>query len=190
MRKTNSLGLKLIKQFEELRLDAYRDPIGKLTIGYGHLVKKGEPYKLGSKISEEKANDILAQDLSYSEEGVTSNVKIKMTDDQYSAIVSLVFNIGLGNFLNPRRDGTPSTILKLLTAYDFDMSANEFVKWVHAGGRILNGLVIRRHAERALFRSDYELYNALLRRQKGLVERLTAEEVGYPKRDQLLKALK
>lgn len=133
-------GLNLIKEFEGLRLQAYQCSANVWTIGYGHTADVGE----NDVITEEEALHFLHQDLAESERAVNQYVHVPLTQNQFDALVSFVFNLGAGNFRN-------STLLKKLNAGDDDGAAQEFGRWIHVGGKALPGLVRRREAERALF---------------------------------------
>ncbi len=133
-------GLNLIKHFEGLRLRAYQCSANVWTIGYGHTADVGE----NDVITEEEALSFLRQDVAESERAVNKHVHVPLTQNQFDALVSFVFNLGVGNFRT-------STLLKKLNAGDDDGAAQEFGRWIHAGGKALPGLVRRREAERALF---------------------------------------
>ena len=137
-------GVTLIKQFEGVRLEPYKDVGGKLTIGYGHLIRPGEYF---SVLSEQEAEILLRQDLLVAEAIVKKNVKVRLTPHQYSALVSLVFNIGQGHFEN-------STLLEVLNAGDYAQAAEQFMRWVHVDGTRVKGLVNRRIAEKQMFTSN------------------------------------
>lgn len=143
MRKTNQAGVDLIKGFEGLRLAPYKDPVGLLTVGYGHLVKPGEQF---GTLTEAEAEDLLRNDLRDAESAVERLVKVPLTDNQHAALVSFTFNCGGGNL-------EKSTLLKKLNAKDYAGAGFEFLKWNKAGGKILAGLVRRRRAEMELFLS-------------------------------------
>ncbi len=141
-RKTNAAGIALIKDFETFQPKAYLCPAGKWTIGYGHT---GD-VKQGMKVTQHQADIILELDLERFEEAVDNALRgCKTTDNQFSACVSLAFNIGATNFLN-------STLLKKLRKGDMEGAANEFSRWVYAAGKKLKGLERRRAAEAELFR--------------------------------------
>jgi lysozyme len=133
-------GIDLIKHFEGVRLNTYQDSVGVWTIGYGHT--KG--VHAGMKITETEAENLLKQDLATFEAGVSNLVKVPVNQDQYDALVSFAFNLGLGTL-------TGSTLLHKLNAKDYHGAAEEFGKWVHAGHQVLPGLVSRRKAEEELF---------------------------------------
>lgn len=128
--------LSLIKGFEGLRLKSYQDSVGVWTIGYGHT--KGVTQ--GDTITEAKADMFLREDVKDAEDCVNQNVTVSLNQNQFDALVSFVFNLGSGNF-------TSSTLLRKLNTEDYIGAANEFQKWVYAGGQVLGGLVRRREAE-------------------------------------------
>lgn len=145
VRSVSSNGLDLIKHFEGLYLTAYKDPVGIWTIGYGHTgIKHNDgTVKSGRKITLQEANDLLAFDLNTKYlPAVLKLVKVNINQNQLDALVSFNFNTGaLGS----------STLLKKLNQSDYSGAAEEFLKWVNAGGKKLAGLVRRRNAERELF---------------------------------------
>lgn len=137
-------GIELIKKYEGLRLTAYKDPAGILTIGYGHT-KTVEP---GMSINKEMAELLLKIDLIDAEKIVRNYVNVELTQNQYDALVSFVFNVGADKFKK-------STLLKLLNDNKILEAGEEFMKWTKvraAGGmKELPGLVKRRAEEKALF---------------------------------------
>lgn len=134
-------GLAHLKQWEGLKLNPYKDAAGLWTIGYGHLLKPGEWW---DSITEAQASSLLAQDVGTAEDAVNSLVKVKLAQTQFDALVSFVYNVGVGAF---RR----STLLKLLNAGDYAGAAAQLPAWRKAGGQVIQGLVNRRNAELALF---------------------------------------
>ena len=138
--KTSPKGISLIKEFEGLSLDAYLCSAGVLTIGYGHTggVQKGD------RITEKKAEELLQDDLKKFENGVLRLVRVPLNQNQFDALVSFAFNLGVGNL-------GKSTLLRKLNDRDFKGAAAEFVRWNKAGGRELAGLTRRRNAEAELF---------------------------------------
>lgn len=147
--KTNAAGINLIKRFETFQPNAYRCPAGVLTIGYGHTGDVRE----GARITEHQADAILDVDLDRFERGVAEQfAAVNLNENQFSALVSFAFNVGLGGGPPGSRPGlAESSLRKHLLAGRVAFAADEFRKWVHAGGVKLNGLVKRREAERALF---------------------------------------
>lgn len=143
---TSKAGLDLIKQFEGLRLKAYKCPADVWTIGYGHTSAAGQPaVKSGMSITEAQANKILASDLGQYEDAINNSVKVELTQNQFDALVSFVYNVGIGAFQK-------STLLKKLNAGQYDAVPAELMKWTKGGGKELPGLVRRRRAEAALWR--------------------------------------
>ena len=149
----NSDGLRVVKDFEGRELRAYQDSVGVWTIGYGHTAAAGPPDVYpGQTITVAEAEEILKRDLRKFERGVRDVVKVPLNSNQFSALVSFSFNVGVGALAN-------STLLRKLNARDYQGAANEFPRWVKAGGQTLPGLVRRRDAERALFLGqDYTRY--------------------------------
>lgn len=141
MGKTNQAGIDLVKSFEGCKLKAYKCPADIWTIGYGHT---GSDVYSGLVISQEQAEELLRRDLERFENGVTSLVVVGLTDNEFAALVSFSYNVGLGNLAK-------STLLKLLNTANKALASAEFPKWNKAGGVVLPGLVKRREAERLLF---------------------------------------
>jgi lysozyme len=137
---TSQKGLDLIKSFEGLRLSAYKCPADVWTIGYGTTAG----VKPGQNITKERAEELLREDVKRFEQQVMRLVKVPLTQGQFDALTSFVYNLGAGNLSN-------STLLRLLNAGDYAGAAAQFDRWNKAGGKVLAGLVRRRAAERALF---------------------------------------
>ena len=111
---TSEAGLKLIKQFEGLRLKSYRCPAGIWTIGYGHTSAAGAPdVRENMRISREEAEAILRQDLAQFENAVSSLLSVPLTENQFDTLVSFAFNCGIAA---SRR----STLLKRVNAGALD----------------------------------------------------------------------
>lgn len=142
--KIGEKGLKLIKEFEGCILKQYKDAVGLWTIGWGHLIKEGEQFP--SRITQEEADSLLLKDLRIFEEGVSRLVRVPLSQNQFDALVSFSFNVGLGALER-------STLLKKLNQGKVGETAEEFKKWNKAGGKVLRGLTRRRSAEEALFKS-------------------------------------
>ncbi len=138
----NAAGLALIKSFEGVRLSAYRCPAGVWTIGYGHT---GPDVRPGQTITLPEADALLRGDLDSFASGVERALgDAPTTDNQFGAMVSLAFNIGVGAFQR-------STVLRMHRAGNPQRAAAAFLLWVKGGDRTLPGLVRRRTAERALY---------------------------------------
>jgi lysozyme len=168
--KTNPAGIELIKRFEGLRLQAYRCLAGVLTIGYGHTGDV-EAHRV---INEHQADAILSVDLDRFERGVTELTGgCGLNGNQFSALVSLAFNIGLEALKRSRlrrytRDLAALSDLRVWGAVTGEQAArkraaslervaSEFLIWSHVKGRRVDGLVKRREAERALFTTPVSL---------------------------------
>ncbi|MFD1770856.1 lysozyme [Sphingobacterium suaedae] len=146
--KTGNKGLSLIKSFEGFYSKPYLDPVGIPTIGYG-VIKYPNGKKVTIKdapITEETASDLLAQLLEQAyEKEVSRLVKVPLNQNQFDALVSFTYNLGSSNL-------SKSTLLKKVNKNPCDPTiANEFSKWVNAGGKKLAGLVRRRKAESDLY---------------------------------------
>ena len=143
--RTSQKGIDLIKEFEGYSERVYLCPGGVYTIGYGHT--KG--VQVGDTCTREKAEEYLKDDLRDTEEAVLDLVDVPLTQNQFDALVSLVYNIGSGNFYN-------SIIRKVINykVSDIEEYRRAWMMWVKAQGRVLKGLVRRREAEFKLFKGD------------------------------------
>jgi lysozyme len=139
--KISSKGLELIKKYEGFSSKKYLCPAGKATIGYGHVIQNGETYTM---LTEKEALALLDQDADIAENTVNTLVKVPLNQNQFDALVSLVYNWGSGNFLR-------SLGLKKLNNKDYKGAITEFSKINQANGKVLRGLVNRRLAEATLF---------------------------------------
>ena len=135
------LATPFITESEGLRLEVYKDSAGFPTIGYGHLLLPGEKF---TKITKEKANELLQNDLSIADGAITQYVKVPVNNNQRAALLSLIFNIGRGNFVK-------STLLKKLNEGNYQEAGDRFLRFVFSGGKKIQGLVKRRERERELF---------------------------------------
>ena len=141
--KTSPKGIALIKEFEGLRLKAYKCPGGVWTIGYGHTAG----VKPGMVISEAQAEEYLMADLIASEKYL-NDLRLAINQNQFDALISFFYNVGTGNF-------SRSTLLRKVRANPQDNSImDEFLKWVYSKGRVLPGLQRRRLAEMKLYFSN------------------------------------
>lgn len=141
----NAAGMNILKECEGLYLNAYKCPAGVWTIGYGCT----EGVRPGMSITEPEAEALLRKELAKFEEGVERVLgHIPLNENQFSALVSLTFNCGLGAVT----EGT--TIRRKLEARDYQGAADGFLLWNKGGGRVLPGLVKRREMERKLFLSE------------------------------------
>lgn len=139
-------GLDLIKKYEGFSAQEYICPAGKRTIGYGHVCSNNEYYNFG--INEEKAEELLLDDVSEAEKPIIKLLEnTPLSSNQYDALVSLVYNIGINAFED-------STIKKKLLSLDYEGAANEFTRWIYSNGKPLKGLMKRRAEEKALFETE------------------------------------
>ena len=133
-------ALHLIKHYEGLKLEAYQDSVGVWTIGWGHT----KTAKCGMVVTKSQAEQLLLDDIAEHARGVAGALKVKVKQHQFDALVSFAFNLGVGALKG-------STMLKLINDGNESAAANQFDRWVYAGGKKLGGLVKRRTSERILF---------------------------------------
>jgi len=170
MRRISQAGIDLIKSFEGIRdgdkltpnFDVYLCPANYWTIGYGHVVKVGGVMLKGVE-DEAKARiayprgltlleceTLLADDLARHSQSVESLVKVKLTDNQFAALVSFAYNCGIAAF-------SGSTLLDMLNKGYYESAAAQFLVWnkatVNGKKVVLNGLTRRRQAEKQLFQT-------------------------------------
>jgi len=174
--KISAAGIELLKQFEGCRLTAYQDSVGVWTIGFGTTAGVKE----GQTISQVKAEEYLRFDLAIFEKAVTESLKVPVNQNQFDALVSFTYNVGVSAFRS-------STLLNLINEKtDKKVVAAEFSKWVKAGNQTLPGLVSRRKAESELFlkgtKNDVLAHTILaqrdtwLKRKPGQTSDLTPEQ--------------
>ena len=144
--KISYIGLDLIKSYETLQLTAYRALKTEkyLTIGYGHY---GPDVKEGQTITKDEATKLLQQDVQTAENELNQLIKqnVLLTQNQFDALCSLVFNIGVGKF---RKSTLRKKLLNHIQSVDC-----EFMKWVYSDGHYVQGLYNRRKKEVELFLS-------------------------------------
>jgi lysozyme len=148
----SAAGLRFIAGFEGFSPRLYNDPGGHCTIGYGHLVHRGrcngnEPEDFKREITREQGLDLLRRDTKVAERAVNQQVQVVLTQYQFDALVSFVFNVGAGAFGG-------STLLLRLNQGEYKAVPAELMRWVNSGGRPLPGLVRRRRAEGVLFSKE------------------------------------
>jgi len=146
MRTINQAGLNLIEQFEGCKLQPYLDVAGIPTIGIGTTrYPNGVAVTMqDSPITKAQAYSFLKNHLEKNCQEVEAKVKVAINDNQFAALVSFVYNVGIGAL-------SSSTLLKKLNSGDMLGAADQFLKWDHAGGVVVKGLTRRRQAERTLF---------------------------------------
>ena len=133
-------GLSLIKKFEGCELEAYQCSAGVWTIGYGHT-KGVAP---GDSISQEEAEQMLVDELHEYESYVNEYVTVALSQNQFDALVSWVYNLGPANL-------KASTMLKVLNSGEYEDVPAQMKRWNKAGGKVLEGLIRRREAEACLY---------------------------------------
>ncbi len=144
MEKISANGLAFIKSEEGERLTAYPDSRGIWTIGVGHTgMVDNQPIAKDLSISQNKSTDLLLSDLAWVEKTISDKVKVPLTQNQYDAICSLIFNIGATAFIG-------SSVLKYLNKGNYLQAASAFLLWKRAGNDA-NILLPRRQREKALF---------------------------------------
>ncbi|MDA3906520.1 MAG: lysozyme [Bacteroidales bacterium] len=138
--KISQKGIDFIKHFEGCKLEAYLDAGSVPTIGYGHTTVT----TMGYKITQTQADQLLKEDLRITEI-LVNRLEINLNQNQFDAIISFVYNCGIGNFKKSR-------LLRLIKEYpDNSQIVNEFKKWRKGGGKVLPGLERRRMAEAVLY---------------------------------------
>lgn len=137
---------EIIKRFEGLRLNAYQDSVGVWTIGYGNTYYlDNTPVERGDKVTIEEAEFLFDNVVEIFASNVRKLVRVQLTNNQFEAIVSIAYNIGIGAFKS-------STLLKKLNVNPNDATIHdEFLKWKNAGGKVVQGLLNRRIAESKLY---------------------------------------
>lgn len=138
--KTGTKGIELIKHFEGCELEAYKCAAGVWTIGYGHI--KGVTPE--SVITQEQAEQMLVEELNEYEGYINDMVTVPLSQNQFDALVSWVYNLGGGNL-------KASTLLKVVNSGEFNGVPEQIMRWNKAGGKVLEGLTRRRQAEVDLF---------------------------------------
>jgi lysozyme len=136
----NKKGLDLIKKWEGLKLKAYRCPAGVYTIGYGTT----EGVKEGDQITEFQAERMLMQAIRRIAERMNEVIKVPLNQNQFSALVCLIYNIGFSAFKE-------STLLKMLNIRKYEEASREFLRWCKISGEPSKGLMNRRTEEKELF---------------------------------------
>jgi len=141
--KTSAAGITLIEEFEGFRDQAYRDPVGIWTIGYG-FTRGVEP---GDRITRARADERLRAELAAYEAGVMRATGGDVTQAQFDALVSFAWNVGIAGMAG-------SSVIKAHVRGDHQAAARAFGLWNKAGGKVWPGLTRRRAAEAALYLSD------------------------------------
>lgn len=132
-------GKALIQSFESLKLQAYQDQRGIWSIGWGHT-----PAVEYQETTPEEADEWFAQDTQAACNGVMRTVDVPMSQNQFDALVSFTYNVGVGSEAH-------STLVGLLNQGKYDLAAAQFSFWNHVNGQVDLGLTRRRAAEQTLF---------------------------------------
>lgn len=133
----------LIRKFEGCKLTAYRDMVGRLTIGWG----TAHDVIPGMTITQEEADQMLMEDCRELGAKIQSALKVEISNNAFCALISFSYNLGFGSFFH-------STLLaKINSSSSQDECVAEFLRWNHAGGHVIEGLSRRRQAEAELFAS-------------------------------------
>uniref|UniRef100_A0A6M3XRR4 Putative glycoside hydrolase n=1 Tax=viral metagenome TaxID=1070528 RepID=A0A6M3XRR4_9ZZZZ len=135
-------GIELITYFEGFRSLPYLDAAGHPTVGVGHLVRPGEDFSGG--VTPDQARELLRLDLQDAESAVNRLIYIDLEQHQFDALVSFTFNLGGGALQR-------STLRRCVNRGNHQEAADQFLRWVYAGGRKLRGLELRRMAERLMY---------------------------------------
>ena len=150
--------IETIKRFEGFECTMYFDAAGLRTIGVGHLLTKdelssgkiniqGNPIRyLGHGLTDDQVDALLTQDLEKFIKTIDEAVKVDLNNNQRIALISLAFNIGLEAFMS-------STLRRKLNRGDYASVPYELNRWVWSGGKVLNGLEIRRSREGEIWNS-------------------------------------
>lgn len=138
--RTSENGLALIRRFEGFSATPYRCPAGYLTVGYGHVIKTEQ----FPTITVETAERLLAQDVYIAEGAVGRLISEKLNQNQWDALASFTFNLGAVALQR-------SALRACINRGDHAGAAEQFGRWVYAGGRKLPGLITRRNAEKTLY---------------------------------------
>lgn len=134
-------AFKIVKEFEGCKLHAYLDSVGVPTIGYGYT----HGVHMGMVWTQAQADQALVTVINTCAQQIKGVVKPLLSDNQYSALVSFVYNVGFGAFYHSHM------LAAINQGAGKDAVGREFLKWDHAGGHVLPGLTRRRKAEEALY---------------------------------------
>lgn len=152
---TSESGVQLISHFEGFSPYMYKDSAGLDTIGYGHLIRRGESFN--EPMLPEEAHRLLQKDLKDAESVVNRHVAVTLRQHQADAVISFTFNVGPGKkgvkdgLVALKASGRPSTLLRRINEERHEDVPDQFRKWVRAAGVVVRGLVRRREAEATLY---------------------------------------
>ena len=145
--KASKQCLDIIKHFEGVYNKPYLCPAGLFTVGVGHLIGNGRslPDNWNRTFTIGEIDALLANDVRKFELGVERYINVQLTQNQFDALVSFAFNLGLGTLQR-------STLRAKLNRGDVAGALKSWAKYNKAGGKVLKGLDLRRQAEIALFK--------------------------------------
>lgn len=153
--KISANGIRFIKAREGSQAKMYKDSAGLPTIGLGHLLTQseltsgkiiiaGKTVRWQNGLTDTQITALLAQDLAKHEQAINQNVKVKLTQNQFDALVSFSFNVGARAFIS-------SNLLRQLNAGHYEQVPVQLKRWVYSGGEIVAGLATRRELEGKLW---------------------------------------
>lgn len=147
--KTSEVGLNLIKHYEGYKTKPYRCPAGLWTIGYGHVINDGRvlPANCNRVFLKSEIDALLTTDLKRFERGVTMYCPVQLTQNQFDALISFSFNLGLGTLQR-------SKVRQRINRHDIVGAGEVLLKYNTARGKVLKGLDLRRKDEYALLMSN------------------------------------
>jgi lysozyme len=179
--KVSDAGVALIKEFEGFPFGGkpYRDCVGVWTIGYGHTEAVGPD---SQRLTQQQASELLAADLDKKYAPSVDAVGVALSQHQFDALVSFVYNCGGGAV------GTQTGVGKSLRAREFNAAADHLLEWNKGGGHVIAGLTRRRHAERAMFLQKDDPLEGYTDNEKHWIreyDRLLREHKNEPRRREL-----
>ncbi len=153
-------GISFIREVEGSESHVYKDVAGLPTIGVGHLLTQDElangkinigyqTVKYANGLDSQQINILLDQDLDRFEKAVNEKVKVPLCQNEFDALVSFAFNVGVGAF-------SSSTLLRILNKNNKHGVPDQLRRWVYSGGKKVNGLINRREKEITLFSTHYK----------------------------------
>ena len=147
--KVSEVGLNLIKHYEGYRTKPYRCSAGLWTVGYGHLINDGRvlPPDYNRVFLKDEINELLIADIKRFERGVIMYCPVQLTQNQFDALISFSFNLGLGTLQR-------SAVRQKINRGDIAGAGKVLLKYNKAGGKVLRGLDLRRKDEYVLLMSS------------------------------------
>lgn len=136
-------GRELLTEWEGKERSAYNDSGGKSTVGVGHLLTAGEYYP--APLTDEQIDNLLRSDLAIAEEALNA-CNVRLTQNQFDALVSFIFNIGVSSFMK-------STLRQKLVAGELNEVPTQLARWNKVANQVSPGLVNRRNKEISLWES-------------------------------------